>query len=82
MWMILHTFCCFKVWSHVVGKFNDRQALGTREITAETQEVKICLNGVNSVHLPELQVQPNGKLHTKYQLGDYKWQTFRQWGDR
>ena len=28
------------------------------------------------------QVQPNGKLHTKYQLGDYKWQTFRQWGDR
>jgi len=54
-----------KVWSHVVGKFNDRQALGTREITAETQEV-----------------QPNGKLHTKYQLGDYKWQTFRQWGDR
>ena len=81
--MVLHTLCCFKVWSHVVGKFNDRQALGTREITAETQEVKIfCLGGEKSVHLPELQVQPNGKLHTKYQLGDYKWQTFRQWGDR
>ena len=30
-----------QVWSHVVGKFNDRQALGTREITAETQEVPI-----------------------------------------
>lgn len=30
-----------KVWSHVVGKFNDRQALGTRDIIAETQEVLI-----------------------------------------
>ena len=32
-----------QVWSHVVGKFNDRQALGTREITAETQEVLITM---------------------------------------
>ena len=30
-----------QVWSHVVGKFNDRQALGTRDIIAETQEVFI-----------------------------------------
>jgi len=54
-----------KVWSHVVGKFDNRQALGTRQVLQETEEV-----------------QANGRMHTKYQLGEYTWQTFRQWGDR
>merc|ERR1719427_2290945 len=54
-----------KVFSHVVGKFNDRQCLGTREIFGEEKEV-----------------QPDGKVHTKYNLGDYHWRSYRDFGDQ
>jgi len=54
-----------KVFSHVVGKFNDRQCLGTREILGEEKEV-----------------QPNGKVFAKYNLGDYHWRSYRDFGDQ
>jgi len=54
-----------KVFSHAIGKQNDRQALGTREII---EEVKVP--------------QPDGKVHTKYNLGEYHFISFREWGDR
>lgn len=58
----LHTM--EKVFSHIVGRHNDRQALGTRIVISEDKEV-----------------QPDGKVHTKYNLGGYHWITFREWGD-
>jgi len=54
-----------KVFSHVVGKFNDRQCMGTREILGE-----------------EKVVQPDGKVHIKYNLGDYHWRSYRDFGDQ
>eukprot|EP00092_Neocalanus_flemingeri_P005787 GFUD01006229.1.p1 GENE.GFUD01006229.1~~GFUD01006229.1.p1 ORF type:complete len:726 (-),score=213.49 GFUD01006229.1:423-2600(-) len=54
-----------KVLSHVVGKFNERQCLGTREILGEEKEV-----------------QPDGKIHTKFNLGDYHWRSYRDFGDQ
>jgi len=54
-----------KVFSHVVGKFNDRQCLGTREILGEEKEV-----------------QPNGKVFAKFNLGDYHWRSYRDFGDQ
>jgi len=54
-----------KMLSHVVGKFEERQCLGTREIFNEEKEV-----------------QPDGKVHTKYNLGDYHWRSYRDFGDQ
>eukprot|EP00090_Calanus_glacialis_P001394 TRINITY_DN10994_c0_g1_i1.p1 TRINITY_DN10994_c0_g1~~TRINITY_DN10994_c0_g1_i1.p1 ORF type:complete len:726 (-),score=259.31 TRINITY_DN10994_c0_g1_i1:181-2358(-) len=54
-----------KVFSHVVGKFNDRQCMGTREILGEEKEV-----------------QPDGKVHSKFNLGDYHWRSYRDFGDQ
>ena len=54
-----------KVFSHAVGKFNDRQCLGTREILGEEKEV-----------------QPDGKVFAKFNLGEYKWRSYRDFGDQ
>lgn len=53
-----------KIFSHVVGRHNERQALGTREIISEDKEV-----------------QGDGKVHIKYNLGGYNFITFREFGD-
>jgi len=58
----LHTM--EKVFSYVVGKFDERDCLGTRTILSEEKEK-----------------QPDGKVHLKYDLGDYKWLSFHQFGD-
>jgi len=54
-----------KVFSHSVGKFNDRQCLGTREILGEEKEA-----------------QPDGKVFAKYNLGQYQWRSYRDFGDQ
>jgi len=54
-----------KVFSHAVGKFNDRQCLGTREILGEEKEV-----------------QPDGKVFAKFNLGQYHWRSYRDFGDQ
>lgn len=55
-----------KVFSHAVGKFNDRQCMGTREILGVENEV-----------------QPNGKVFEKYNLGpEYHWRSYRDFGDQ
>ena len=54
-----------KVFAHAVGKFNERQCLGTREILGEEKEV-----------------QPNGKIFEKFNLGEYHWRTYREFGDQ
>jgi len=54
-----------KVFSHAVGKFNDRQSLGTREILGEEKEA-----------------QPDGKVFAKYNLGQYHWRSYRDFGDQ
>ena len=48
----------------MVGKHNEREALGTREIISEDKEV-----------------QSDGKVHIKYNLGQYRWMTYREIGD-
>jgi len=54
-----------KVFSHSVGKFNERQSMGTRQILGETKEV-----------------QSDGRVHAKYDLGDYQWRSYRDFGDQ
>ena len=54
-----------KVFSHAVGKFNDRQCLGMREILGEEKEA-----------------QPDGKVFAKYNLGQYHWRSYRDFGDQ
>jgi len=54
-----------KVFSHAVGKFNDRQCLGMREILGEEKEA-----------------QPDGKVFAKYNLGQYIWRSYRDFGDQ
>jgi len=54
-----------KVFSHAVGKFNDRQCLGMREILGEEKEA-----------------QPDGKVFAKYNLGQYLWRSYRDFGDQ
>jgi len=53
-----------KVFSHAVGRFNDRQVMGTREVLEETKEA-----------------QADGRVHAKYKLGEYKWRSYREFGD-
>jgi len=53
-----------KVLSHCIGKHNNREMLGTREIIAEEKET-----------------QPDGKVFAKYNLGNYSFISFREFGD-
>jgi len=52
-----------KVFSHAVGKYNDKLVFGTRERLSETIEAEV-----------------EGKVLVKYELGDYSWRSYTEFG--